>query len=211
MGKEWLNYMWEEYRRKNGLLFEFTTPYAHQQNGTVERSMRTILDGVHSAMAESEMPLKYWAEATQAVIYVQNFVPSSRRPRCIPAELWHGKRQDVSHLRPFGTTAYAHIPSELNLSKLYPRSVKVSLLGYFGRDGYKLLEKSTGTVFRSRDVIFEEGVTHFVKQPSSVIFSNDDDPFSYTPSHTETRSDEIVTPQKIPIMGIKGNLITKQR
>ena len=77
MGKEWLNYMWEEYRRKNGLLFEFTTPYAHQQNGTVERSMRTILDGVHSAMAESEMPLKYWAEATQAVIYVQNFVPSS--------------------------------------------------------------------------------------------------------------------------------------
>lgn len=38
----------------------------------------------------------------------------------------------------------------------------------------------------------------FAKQPSSVIFSNDDDPFSYTPSHTETRSDEIVTPQKIP-------------
>jgi len=160
--------------------------------------MHTVLNGVCSAIAESGMPLKYWAEATQAVIYVQNFVPSSRRPRCIPAELWHGKRQDVSYLRPFGTTAYAHIPSELNLSKLYPRSVKVSLLGYFGRDGYKLLKKSTGTVFRSRDVIFEEGVTHFVKQPFSVIFSNNDDPFSYTPSHTETRSDEIVTPQKIP-------------
>jgi len=104
----------------------------------------------------------------------------------------------VSHLRPFGTIAYAHIPSELNLSKLYPRSVKVSLLGYFGCNGYKLLEKSTETVFRSRDIIFEEGVTHFAKQLSSVIFSNNDDPFSYTPSHTETRSDEIVTPQKIP-------------
>jgi len=104
----------------------------------------------------------------------------------------------VSHLCPFGTTAYVHIPSELNLSKLYPRSVKVSLLGYFGCNGYKLLEKSTGTVFRSRDVIFKERVTHFAKQPSSVIFSNDDDPFSYTPSHTETRSDEIVTPQKTP-------------
>jgi len=149
-------------------------------------------------MAESEMPLKYWAEATQAVIYVQNFVPSSRRPRCIPAELWHGKQQDMSHLRSFGTTAYAHILSELNLSKLYPRSVKVSLLGYFGCDRYKLLEKSTGTVFRSWDVIFEEGVTHFAKQPSSVIFLNDDDPFSYTSSHTKTRSDEIMTPQKIP-------------
>ena len=94
--------------------------------------------------------------------------------------------------------AYVHIPSELNLSKLYPRSVKVSLLGYFGRDRYKLLEKSTGTVFRSQNVIFKEGVTYFAKQLSSVIFSNNDDPFSYTPSHTETRSDEIVIPQKIP-------------
>jgi len=47
--------------------------------------------------------------------------------------------------------------------------------------------------------MFPYRVTHFVKQPSSVIFSNDDDPFSYTPSYTETRSDKIVTPQKIPI------------
>jgi len=53
-------------------------------------------------------------------------------------------------------------------------------------------------ITRSRDVIFEEGVTHFAKQLSSVIFPNNDDLFSYTPLHTETRSDEIVIPQKIP-------------
>jgi len=64
MGKEWLNHTCEEYRRENGLLFEFTIPYAHQQNGTVEQSMHTVLDGVHSMMAESGIPLKYWAEAT---------------------------------------------------------------------------------------------------------------------------------------------------
>jgi len=90
--------------------------------------------------------------------------------------------------------AYVYIPLELNLSKLYPRSVKVSV----GCDRYKLLEKSTGTVFRSWDVIFEKRVTYFAKQPFSVIFPNDDDPFSYTLSYTETRSDEIVTLQKIP-------------
>jgi len=66
--------MWEEYRRENKLSFEFTTPYAHQQNGTVEQSMYTVLNGVRSVIAESGMPLKYWAETTQAVIYVQNFV-----------------------------------------------------------------------------------------------------------------------------------------
>jgi len=51
---------------------------------------------------------------------------------------------------------------------------------------------------RSQDVIFEEGVTHFAKQLSSVIFPNNDDLFSYTPLHTETRSDEIVILQKTP-------------
>ena len=95
-------------------------PYAHQQNGAAEHSMRTILDGAHSMMAESGMLLKYWTDAVSTVVYVQNLIPSSQRPGTVPAKLWSGRHQNVSHLRPFGTTAYAHIPSDLNLSKLFP-------------------------------------------------------------------------------------------
>ena len=179
MGREWYNKAWEEYRKRYGLIFEFTTPYAHQQNGTAERSLRTILDGARTAMAESGLPTKYWADAVQTTVYVRNLVPSSRRPHAIPAELWHGKRQDVSHLRPFGTTAYSHIPVDLNISKLYPRSVKTVLLGYFGRDGYKLLDRETGLTFRSRDIIFEEGITHFTTQPTHTDTTNED-PFPIT-------------------------------
>jgi len=51
---------------------------------------------------------------------------------------------------------------DLNQSKLNPRLVKTVLLGYFGHNGYKLLDKSTGAIFKSRDVIFEEGITHLV-------------------------------------------------
>jgi hypothetical protein len=32
------------------------------------------------------------------------------------------------------------------------------LIGYFGRDAYRLFDKSTGKMYRSRDVIFEEGI-----------------------------------------------------
>jgi len=46
-----------------------------------------------------------------------------------------------------------------------PRSVKVSLLGYFEQKSYKLLDQKTGTVFRLRDIIFEEDTTHLAKQP----------------------------------------------
>jgi len=58
---------------------------------------------------------------------------------------------------------YTYIPLNLSLSKLMPRSVKVSLLGYFEQESYKLLNQKTRTVFRLRDVIFEEDTTHLVK------------------------------------------------
>jgi len=39
MGREWYNQVWEQYRQNEGLDFEFTILYTHQQNGTAECSM----------------------------------------------------------------------------------------------------------------------------------------------------------------------------
>ena len=66
---------------------------------------------------------------------------------------------------------------DLNQSKLNPRLVKTALLGYFGHNGYKLLDKSTSTIFKSRDVIFEEGITHLAKQSTPTVLSDDNDLF----------------------------------
>ena len=123
------------------------------------------------------LPIKYWTDAVNTVTYVQNFILSVRRLGSILAELWNGWKQDISHLRPFGMTAYAHIPLDLGLSKLSPRSARVNLLGYFGHGGYKLLDRTTGAVFRSRDVIFKEGTTHLAKQPTPTVFSEEDNLF----------------------------------
>jgi len=183
MGREWHNKAWESYRKEQGLVFEFTSPYAHQKNGAAERSMRTILDITRTTMAKSGLLLKYWADVVRTAVYVRNFLPSSRQPGVIPAEAWYRKCQDITHLCPFGATAYAHIPAELNTSKLHPRSVKVCLLGYYGHEAYKLLDQATESVFKSRDVIFEEGQTHFARQPVPTRFSEEDDPFPITAQH----------------------------
>jgi len=61
---------------------------------------------------------------------------------------------------------------------LNPRLVKTVLLGYFGHNGYKLLDKSTGAIFKSRDVIFEEGITHLAKQSTPTVLSDDNDLFA---------------------------------
>ena len=91
MGREWHNRAWEEYEKWHGLVFEFMTPYAHQQNGTVERTLQTTLDRARTVLAESGLPVKYWADTVQTTTYVRNLIPSSRRANSIPAELWHRK------------------------------------------------------------------------------------------------------------------------
>ncbi|KIJ39183.1 hypothetical protein M422DRAFT_175469, partial [Sphaerobolus stellatus SS14] len=44
----------------------------------------------------------------------------------------------ISHLHAISSNTYAQIPPEINHSKLSPRSIKYTLIGYYGRDAYKL-------------------------------------------------------------------------
>jgi hypothetical protein len=120
-------------------------------------------------LADSGLPKGLWAEAAATAIYLDNFIPSARRPGVVPWEMWTGKRQDVSHLRPFGCTAYAKIAPEIDQSKLLPRSIKYVMLGYFGRSAYKLYDPAKRAIIKCRDVIFEEGQGH---QTSSMNFDD---------------------------------------
>jgi len=43
--------------------------------------------------------------------------------------------------------------------------VKLTIIGYYDRSGYKLLDHTTGIVFKSRDVIFEESQPHYSTDP----------------------------------------------
>ena len=90
---------------------------------------------------------------------------------------------------------------DLNLSKLSPRSVKTALLGYFGHNGYKLLDKTTGTVFKSRDVIFEEGTTHIARQPTLAILYDNNNPFIYNslPNNNAASPNNNASTDQIPL------------
>ena len=138
--------------------------------------MRTILDTARTMLVESGLPTKYWPEAVRTTIDLRNLIPSRRHPDTIPAEMWFGKRQNVSHLRPFGSTAYAKIPTEIGISKLEPRVTKLTLVGYFGRGSYKLLNHATGTVYSGRNIIFEEGFTNYTEGAQRTEWNDDSDP-----------------------------------
>jgi hypothetical protein len=160
MGKEFLNRTTEAFCKANGIRIESPAPYAHSANGVPERTNRTMLEAVRCVRCDSGLPPTYWADILAAVIYIMNLMPSRRHPGQIPAERWFGKRQDVSHLRPIGSSAYVKIPKEVNASKLDTTSIKYTLIGYYGRDAYKLLDRGTGIIIKARNVVFEEGAGH---------------------------------------------------
>ena len=147
-GGEFCNELWNSYCRKFGIVHETTSPYSSQSNGVVERANRTVIEHVRVLLHDSGLPASMWCEVASMVLYLKDFVPSARRPDITPFEDWRSFQPDISHLRPFGCVAYAKIPVEIDGGKLSPHSIKCILIGYFGRDAYRVLDKSTGKVYR---------------------------------------------------------------
>jgi hypothetical protein len=159
-GPEFDNRLWREYLAEHGIIHEMTSPYSSSGNAVTERANRTVMDCVRTILHDAGLPGTYWAEGAATIVYLKDFVPMARHPGKTPHELWYGKKPDIAHLRPFGCTAYVRVPEEVIGGKLNDQSIKCVLLGYFGHDGYQLLDRSSRRIFHSCDIIFEEGVTH---------------------------------------------------
>ncbi|CAA7267102.1 unnamed protein product [Cyclocybe aegerita] len=197
MGKEFLNWACEEYCREAGIVLKSMAPYVHASNGVPEQTNHTVVEGVRCLLCDSGLPPSLWADAAATSVYTRNLIPSSRHPGKVPAEVWTGKRQDVSHLHPFGCTAYAKVPKEVNPSKIGPISIKYSLIGYYDRDAYKLFDCHTGKVIKSQDIIFEEGTGHHTLPAAPPPTDSDDmyDIFAPTPTDDTEAGDR--TPGRV--------------
>ncbi|CAH9074788.1 unnamed protein product [Cuscuta europaea] len=105
-------------------------------------------------------------------------------------KMWSEIKPNITHLRPFGCTAYAHV-SQGNLE---PRAIKCVMIGYpEGVKGYKLLVIQPGAYkcFVSRDVVFNEVEFHYKKinTPSSDLTGDSDGNF-FDPMDNDDLSDE---------------------
>lgn len=162
-GSEFKNEKWATFCTEEGIIHEFTAPYTHEQVGVAERGHRTILERARCMLKDAGLPGEFWAEAVSTACYLKNLSPSRRHPTKTPIEIWSGRRPDVSHLRPFGCTAYVKVPDELR-QKLDPKSHACILLGYFPGRMYRLMDPVTRRIYQSRDVVFDEGSGHRSRQ-----------------------------------------------
>jgi histone deacetylase 1/2 len=153
-----------EYQKLNsffqrvGISHLVSCPHAHQQNGPAERKHRHIVEVGLSLLAYASMPLKYWDEAFNTAVYLINRLPSKVIQSQTPMERLFGSSGDYSLLRIFGCACWPNL-RPYNKHKLEFRSKQCAFLEYSNlHKGYKCLDISTGRIYISRDIVFDETV-----------------------------------------------------
>ena len=118
---------------------------------------RTLVESARSMIAHAGLPNCYWAEAVATAAYVRNRTPSNAiKEHITPYERWYGRKPNVSHLRVFGCTAYAHVQSS-ERKKVDEEAEKLRFVGYSNKStGYRLLNEATRQLVTRRDVTFNE-------------------------------------------------------
>jgi uncharacterized protein with WD repeat len=92
----------------------------------------------------------------QCAIYAQNRCSHVKLDDQTPQEAWSGQKLTVSHLKVFGSVAYAHVPDQRRM-KLEDKSKRYIFIGYDEKTkGYKLLDSISKKVMVSRDVRVNE-------------------------------------------------------
>ena len=154
-GGEYTSTQFEEYLRAEGIRHELTIPKTPQQNGVAERLNRTLVEMARSMLLDAKLPKKFWAEAVSTAVYLKNRSPS-KLLNMTPFEIWHGRKPKVSHLRVFGSDAYAHVPRD-ERGKFDSKSRKCIMVGYgMVTKGYRLYDPTDRKILHSQDVQFNE-------------------------------------------------------
>ena len=159
-GSEFVNANLGQHLRNLGVNHLFSAPYTPQQNGFVEREVRTIVEAARTMLLKSGLPKELWAEAIDAATYVINRVASKVNPDKTPFELWFGKKPNVKNLRVFGQRAVVLKPKTAIENKWDSRGETVRFVGYTSTfNTYRFYDKNNDQVFSSCDVIFLEDET----------------------------------------------------
>lgn len=128
-GRKYCFREFKQYLAKYGIQPEYTAPHTPEQNGKSERYNRTIVESARAMFHSKDLPLTLWAEAMNTAVYILNRSSCTKTPGTTPYEIWTGKKPNLSHLKIFGSDAYAHIP-KLFKTKLQAKAKKIILIGY---------------------------------------------------------------------------------
>ncbi|GJX36217.1 putative ribonuclease H-like domain-containing protein [Tanacetum coccineum] len=117
-----------------------------QQNGVAERKNRTLIEAARTMLADSLLPIQFWAEAVNTACYVLNRVLVTKPQMKTPYEILMGRSPNISFMRPFGCPLT--ILNTLDqLGKFDGKSEEGYLLGYSTNSkGFRVYNRVTRKV-----------------------------------------------------------------
>nr|GEU29336.1 hypothetical protein [Tanacetum cinerariifolium] len=129
-GTEFTNNDLNQFCGIKGIKREFSVPRTPQQNGIVERKNRTLTEAARTMLADSLLPIPFWAEAVNTVCYVQNMVLVTKPHNKTPCELLHARTPSIGFMRPFGCPVTI-LNTLDSLAKFEGKVDERFLVGYF--------------------------------------------------------------------------------
>nr|GEY69362.1 retrovirus-related Pol polyprotein from transposon TNT 1-94 [Tanacetum cinerariifolium] len=141
-----------------------TPHHHHRQNGIAERKNRTLIEVARTLLADSLLPIHFWAEAVNTACYVQNKVLVTKPHNKTPYELLHARLPSIGFMRPFG--CYVTILNTLDPLGKFQGKVDE---GFLVR--YSVCSKAF-RVFNSRTRIVQETLhVNFMENKPNVVGS----------------------------------------
>nr|GEU67229.1 retrovirus-related Pol polyprotein from transposon TNT 1-94 [Tanacetum cinerariifolium] len=138
----------------NEIKREFSILRTPQQNGNAERKNKTLIEAARTMLADSLLPIPFWAEALNTACYVQNRVLVTKPHNKTPYEILHGQTPSIGFMRAFGYLVT--ILNTLNsLCKFKGKVDEGFLVGY--------------SIFRKAFRVFN-GITRIVQETLHVHF-----------------------------------------
>ena len=141
-----------------GIFHERSVSYTPQQNGRIEREMRTIVEAARAEIYAKDLGISLWAEALNYSVFTINQTGTSSVTGKSPADLWFGRRVSLHYMKSFGCEYYMMIPDHQR-RKMNEKSKKGIFVGYdIEEHGYRIYFPDQRQVEVSCNVLFDEKI-----------------------------------------------------
>ncbi|CAI7743657.1 unnamed protein product [Closterium sp. NIES-53] len=157
-GGEFLGKEFTEFVDGKGIVHDLTCPYTPQQNGMVEREMRTTVESVRTMLLHMGVQHHWWHLALRQAVWVRNCLErSTTPPGTTPYQLLTGKKPDLTLARVWGCMVQFMVPEQQRGGKLAPKARWGLHLGMSPESkGWEVLDLIDNKVVTSIEVIFYE-------------------------------------------------------
>ncbi|GJW43263.1 putative ribonuclease H-like domain-containing protein [Tanacetum coccineum] len=177
---------------------EFSIARTPQQNGVAERKNSTLIKAARTMLADSLLPIVFWAEAVNTTCYVLNRVLVTKPHNKTPYELIIAISPSINFIRPFGCPVT--ILNTLDpLGKFDGKAEEGFLVGYsVNNKAFKVFNFQTRKVEENLHVNFLENKPNVAGQGPNWLFDIDSltNSMNYQPITVRNQTNKNEGPQE---------------